>query len=387
MNNANIGLFLLTILHAMVMAVSFSSIFNYLKKWNISYKIRIFILLFYAIMPLFGNYATTIYHDILYSSFVLLYILELTDIVLQSNHTYKKYLKLGILSLLLCLTSKNGIYIVLPTNIYVVFKYLLRKEEVKKILKISLCIIPIVLFFISESLFSLKYVKTSYLEAMSIPIQSISRYSKYYYDDITSTEKEDVNGVINYDLARFLYNPTIVDGVRNYTGNYDATNEQILNFFKTWIKLFFRHPDAYIEAIINTNYQMYYPFTNSTFIFFEVKEESNYKTYIEFNSPEKLQNIKNNLRDFNYRLEKIPLLMYINDPGIYIWLLFFIIMLIFKKKKKIWLPLIPLMMTFICCFNAPTINYNTRYLFPIIFSILPLFCFYSYLLKQDKPHY
>ena len=65
MNNANIGLFLLTILHAMVMAVSFSSIFNYLKKWNISYKIRIFILLFYAIMPLFGNYATTIYHDIL----------------------------------------------------------------------------------------------------------------------------------------------------------------------------------------------------------------------------------------------------------------------------------------------------------------------------------
>ena len=46
------------------------------------------------------------------------------------------------------------------------------------------------------------------------------------------------------------------------------------------------------------------------------------------------------------------------------------------KLLVVILPLLPLIATFVCCINAPTILYNTRYVFPIIFSIFPLLLFY-----------
>ena len=379
-NNVNFGLFLLTLFHASIMIISFSVVFKYLKKWNVSYRIRWFILLFYSLMPLFGNYATTIYHDIIYSSLILLYVLLLTDVVSDNFLVIKKYIMIGILSLLLCLTRKNGVFIVLPTNFYIIYKYLSKKNCREKLVKIFCCVIPIILFCFSNYLFSLKYIKTSYLEAMSIPIQSIARYSKYYNNDITEEEKEAINGVIDYDYAGIVYNPTIVDKTRNNYGNYNATGDEIIDFFKVWVKLFFRHPDSYIEAVVNTNYPLYYPFVNVTYTFFEVKSWD-YDTYLDFDGPNALSEIRYKLRDINNKFETIPLLQYINDPGVYVWLLFFLIMLLFKKKKDLWLPLIPMIMTFACCLNAPTIDYNTRYVFPIIFSIFPLLAFCSQKIK------
>lgn len=89
------------------------------------------------------------------------------------------------------------------------------------------------------------------------------------------------------------------------------------------------------------------------------------------------------MKQFNYSLEKIPLIQYINDPGIYVWLMFFLLMLLIKNKEKVWIPLMPLLLTFICCLNAPTINYNTRYVFPIVFAIIPLIAFYSSIIKTN----
>lgn len=369
----NIGLFLLTLFHTVMMCISFSLVFYYLKKWNVNYKLRLFLLIFYAIMPLFPNYATTIYHDTVYSSLILIYVLLLTDLVLNKNLNIKKYIIISIISFCLCLSRKNGIYIVLPTTLVICFKYLYKN---KRILKIIILVIPIVLFFISEALFSLKYYKTSYLEAMAIPIQSISRYSKYYHDDITEEEKQKINGVLNYDFSQYMYEPNIVDKNRNNSGNYEASPKQIYEFFITWGKLFFRHPVIYIEAVINTNYPLYYPFINATYTFFEVKEDKNYSTYVNFSKPNFLEEKKDKLKQFNDTLEKIPLIQYINDPGIYSWFLFFMIMMLIKNKKRYLLPLLPLIATFVCCINAPTILYNTRYVFPIIFSIFPLLLFY-----------
>jgi len=383
-NNINLGLFLLTLIHATIMAVSFSIVFRYLKKWEISYKFRWLILLFYSLMPLFGNYATTIYHDTIYSSFILIYVLLLTDIVKDNNLTNKKYIIISILSLLLCLTRKNGIFIVLPTNLYLLIKYLFNKNWKKQMIKIICCIIPILLSLLSNYLFSLKYVKTSYLESMAIPLQQIARYSRDYHDDITDEEKYKIDRIVNYNYAGILYNPTIVDDVRNNYGNYFPTNQEVEDFLITWIKLFPRHPDAYVQAAINTVFPLYYPFTNATFTFFEVKEESNYNTYLNFSSPEELRKVKDKLKQLHYSFEEVPLLQYINDPGIYVWCMFLIIMIQFKEKKKRWLPLVPLIMTFICCLNAPTINYNSRYVFPIIFSVFPLLAFYSSIIKKDK---
>ena len=381
--NVNIMLFLLTLTHAFIMAYSFAYIFKYLKKWKTPYRTRWLLLIFYSVMPLFPNYATTIYHDTIYASLVLIFSLMLTDLYSDNNKPTKFYLKISLISLLICLTRKNGIYIVFPTNICLLIKFIIKNKIDRKIIKSFFCIIPIVFFFISEAFFDLYYVKTSYLEAMAIPIQTISRYSRYHQNDISKEELDDINGIIDFKKAGEEYEPKIVDKVRNNYANYYATNKEIKDFFKTWGILFLRHPDTYIQATVNNNYPLYYPFTNATFTFFKVKEEENYDTYIEFKRPNNLNKHVNNLKNFNQAMNNVPIIMYIDDPGIYTWIMFYIIMLLFKFKRKVCLPLLPCIITFICCFNAPTINWNTRYLFPIIFSILPLLAFYHFILKKE----
>ena len=371
----SLGLFILTMIHAATMLIAFSLTFVYLKKWKVHYIYRWTILLFYCFNPIFSNYATTIYHDIPYSAFILIYILLLADICVEKgNITKNKMISLSIISLLILWSRKNGLYIVVPTDIIILFKYIIKNKNKK--FNISAIAIPVIAFIISENIFGIYYFHTSILEIITIPIQTLARYSRDYNEDISIEEKMDVNGFINYDLAGKLYNPVLVDPARNNAGNYFSTNEEKIKFFKVWTKLFFRHPTVYIQAIINNTYDLYYPFKNSTYIFTKVKEEENYSTIMNFDEPGALKPYKEMIRKCIDNFENIPIICYLDDPGIYTW--FFIVLLveIIKKEKEYLLPMVPLIMTILCCIAGPTIYWNTRYAFPIIFAIIPLFALY-----------
>lgn len=372
--NVNIGLYLLSLIHGLSMLISFSLVFVYFKKWNVHYKFRIFALLFFALNPIFCNYAVTIYHDVLYSSFFLIYILLLTDIVMFKGLSKKKLIILSIMALGICLTRKNGIYIVLPTELVILWKYKFIRPK-------TLLLLPIILFYLSEYIFSFYFYKTSILEAITIPIQSVARYSRDYHDDISYEEIMSINRVLNYEAAGVLYNPTLVDDVRNNTGNYDLVNEDLKAFFTTWIKLFFRHPDAYIESFINTTYQLYYPFEKTTYIFLYLMSNKDLHCIV-FDEVDSLKPAQDFLRMIIENYEKVPILKYIDDPGFYTWLFLLLIVIVLKNKKEV-LPMLPLIMTFLCCLAGPAIDYHGRYAFPIIFSIFPLFAFYSKLYLKE----
>lgn len=381
-NNINFGLFSLTLFHTLFMLFSFSYVFTYLKKWNINLKFRLFLLLFFCLNPLFCHYSTTLYHDIIYSSLLLLYTLILTDITIK-NSLNKKEVAICVLALLICLTRKNGIFLIIPIHICIFYHFC---KEKKNYLKKSLLLLPIFIYFLSNYILSLSYPRTSVLEALSVPLQTISRYSKEYHSSISEKELQAINRVIDYETIQELYNPTIVDTVRNEAGNYNCNTKDILYFFKTWTKLFFRHPDSYIQAFINNTYQLYYPFEKTTYFFFKVKEEEDYKTILDFQRPMKLNPYVDNLQKIDTMFQKIPFLTCIDDPGIYVWLLFYLIVKCRKNNmiKKDYLPLYPVIFTFLICLVGPTIDFNTRYAFPIIFSIFPLWAFYSSYLIQKK---
>lgn len=376
-HNVNMGLFLLTIFHMLFMLISFSITFYYLKKWSINYKYRWFLLLFFSLNPLFANYSTTLYHDIISSSLLLIYTLILTDFILETVNT-KKLLIFSVISLLICLSKKNGIYIITPINIYIIFKYIKNTTNFK-MFKIFLLLVPTIIFLVIHYISSHWYYSKGVLEAISIPIQNIARYSRDYHDDISNKDLENINGLLDYNLAGKLYNPTLVDTARNEAGNYFYTTDQVINFLKSWIHLFFKHPTCYIQSFINNTYQLYYPFEKTTYLFFEVKEESNYRTIIDFENPKKFINIKNTLKQKTNEFQNIPIIGCIDDPGIYIWLLIY---LFTKIKKKNKLPVIPSIFIFLMCLTGPTIDYNSRYTFPIIFSVFPLLAFYQYISKK-----
>lgn len=372
----NVGIYLLTLFHAFIMICSFSLAFIYLKKWNISYKYRIFVLLFYAITPLFSNYSTTIYHDVLYSSFILIYILNLTDVVIYKTVTYKKIIILSILSYVICITRKNGIFIIIPTDIILIFRYIGINK--KNIIKNLIVFLVVLIYFIGNYIISFFYERTSILEALAIPIQTIARYSKYYNEDINDEDKKNIEYIIDYQNAGVVYNPTIVDDVKYGYCERNFLLKEFRMFLKSWIKLFFKHPNVYIEAFINNTYQLYYPFEKTTFFFFNTVDE-----YYCKNNDSKLIKYKEKLHLIQDKLDNTKLIGRINDPGIYVWLTIILFSIIRKNKLPV-IPFIPIIMTILCCLAGPTIDYNTRYAFPIIFSIFPLMAFYSYMINLNK---
>ena len=117
-------------------------------------------------------------------------------------------------------------------SIFILLKYIIKNKNKK--FNISAIAIPVIAFIISENIFGIYYFHTSILEIVTIPIQTLARYSRDYNEDISIEEKMDVNGFINYDLAGELYNPVLVDPARNNAGNYFSTNEEKIKFFKVW---------------------------------------------------------------------------------------------------------------------------------------------------------
>lgn len=374
-HNLDFSVFILTIIQLGIFLYTMYETFKYLKKWNINYKYRLFLLLFYSLNPLFLNYSMTLYSDVTLACFFTLYILILTDFVKCKKCNI---LKLVIFTILIICTKNSGIYIILPTSIYLSYCYFKNNKKVA-----FLIILPVVLTFITNKVLGNYYCQDTSASYLSIPIQNISNYSNKYHSDISKEQKRKINKIFDYDKAGKYYNPKIVDNSRDNAFNYkNESSADLNNFIKVWIELFFKHPDAYIDSFINNTYQLYYPFENTTFLFSYYKDTlilDNIKVdnyFIEKNTKN-----RNKIYKFNKNISKTKIIRYIDDPGIYVWL--FLLLIIVLRKKNSVLPLIPLCMNILGILTGPAIDYNGRYAFPIIYSILILYAFYSYLERGD----
>lgn len=379
-NNINIGIFLFTLFQMSLNIFAFYTCFKYMKKWKTNYYYRLFILLFFAFNPLFQSYVMILYHDMIYTPCLLLYILLLTDVV-KNDMTKKTFIKIAILTLIITLTRKNGFYVVVPCNLFLLFKY----TNIKKGF-ITCSVLLLISSFFTKIIDHILvnnygYYESHTIEMLSLPVQNIARTAKYH-PDIDDNIKRKIEYLIYYDCAGEKYSPITVDPVKSECRNdglfYRDKSIGIINFTKGWLSLLFKYPTTYIGSIINNTYGLFYPFANVTYLFQEqsdpilVKDENN-------NTIIKLQDSKHRIPidKYNYYFDKIPILKYIDEPGIYIWLLL-ILIFILKKKHNI-LATVPLILTLISCILAPTVYHNTRYSFPIIFSILILYAFYSHL--------
>ncbi len=385
LNNVNFSIILFVLFQISLNLFSFYMCFKYMKKWNINYYYRLFILLFFALNPLFQNYIMILYHDMIYTPCVLLYILLLTDII-KNDISKKVFIKISILSIMITLTRKNGFYVILPCNLYLLIKYTNIKKQFilcSIILIISSCFTKVLDYVLIHKY---NFYKSHIVEIFSVPIQNIARTS-YYHPNIDGKIKSKVGYLIFYDCAGKNYSPITTDDVKNTCRNdayYSNEKDGLKNFLEGWLDLLFMYPNIYLDSVINNTYGLYYPFTNATYLFSSQEEiimnNEDIKPKFYFVEAKEYEPVAR----YNNFFNKIPLIKYIDEPGIYSWLLI-ILIFILKRKQKI-LPIMPLILTFISCMLAPTIIYHTRYAFPIMFSVLVLYAFYSHLdnLKKGK---
>lgn len=318
--------------------------------------------IFFAFTPLFGLYSQWLQKDMLYSEFVLLYVILMVTILREKTFDIKKTCLLFVTGMLVCLLRNNGIYIIVPSCVSLAV--CLRKEHRVRMIAVSLATIILYLLITAGLYPSLGIKSGSVREALSIPMQQTARYIRDHGDELTEEERNALEGFCwEYETLPEIYDPTCADPVK------DRVNVEIyepLNYFKHWFKMGLKHPGTYFDAFMNMNYGYLAP------------NEQNVEPDLSMVYDQQLTDMGFSRMQGDIPIQVFsgivfinvvfPFLRYLTMPGLYTWIMVVCFALLIKyKRKEAVILLIPGIMTILVCLASPLCN-GLRYELPVVFA-------------------
>ena len=377
LGNNNIGMFLYTIIQTIIMISIFSYAVYYLKKEGVP-KILLYITLgIFALTPVFPFYALANVKDSLFSVFILLYIIQLYDLI-KNETSLRGYVYLFLSAMLVILFRNNGIYTVILSLPFILI--VVKNKRVELIITLTMIILTTI-FYTRILLPSLGISNTSIREMLSIPFQQTARLVKYHEDIIESHDKELIDKVLIYDTLADRYETRISDPVKNRY-NKEATKEDLKAYFQVWFKYLLKKPGVYIDATIANVYGYFYPDTSWWYIYYNYNDRV-ISTEMEY-SYNALENVRYILQGFGVFFPRIPLIGMFVNIGFIVWSYVVMLGILIVNKTKKYIPLLlPAFSLILVCIASP-VNTYFRYAQPFIFS-LPVVAFLLYnVLKKEK---
>jgi hypothetical protein len=377
--NDNLGLFLYSVIQISILACTLSYSIKYMvKNMNIANKVAMIFLIIYSIVPVFPFYAMSAVKDVIFSSFIVLYVILLHRIVTSNGKGFKihNYLGMLLLMILIILFRNNGIYVIMLSMpvLFIVLR--------KKCLPYTILFITVLGFNICYNDVILPYFKItpgSVREMLSIPFQQTARYSKYHGEELSEKDIAIIDKVLVYDTLADRYDPELADPVKNKFNKY-ATDEDLKKYFSVWFDGLVKHPNTYIDATIENVYGYFYPEKLDWYIYAKfdnriVKDGFDY----HYNSLEGLRDV---LSGFGTAYAKIPIIGLIANIGFNTWLVLILFMYcLYRKEYKKLVIYLPALISIIVCVASPANTYF-RYAFPYILAMPIMIA--SILEKKDK---
>ena len=363
----NFGFFLFILFQVITITSIFTYLIYYLKKIKTPLWLILCSLLYISISPIIIKYSLTAVKDTLSASFTLLYVIFVHQIV----NNYENFLKnkkkvflLIITILLVMMFRNNGIFTIITPYPFLI---IICKKNRKKL--ISILSLTLIAFNSYNNILlpNLEISNGSVKEILSVPFQQLARTAKYRKEDFTKDEINKINKVLDFEDISNMYNPNLSDDVKN-TYKYTATNKDLYNLYKIWLKYFKKYSNIYIDSFFNSTYLYFYPENTSEpkIIFANYlsnQEDIPFKPYKKF---------KNQRNTANYILTLIcnnPLTIYFNIVGIIDELLIISVICMIKNRKyKNIIPLLPLLSVLLVCLVSP-VNGCDRYILPLFFSL------------------
>ena len=354
-----------------------STVFRYIEKRQIY---TLFVVLYCFCHPLIHNYMFLVTKDIIYTAFFIYLIVDLFKL-LSGLRSIKLYINTLAASTGMLLFRNDSKYIIVIVFILI---GIINKPVRKYVLSFcgSIFLISILIFNVLFP--SLYFTPGSTREMLSVPFQQTARYVLYHEDEVTDEERDSIDAVLDYSSLGEKYNPNRSDEVKNTFKEY-ADRSDLLNYFKTWLKMFFKHPGTYIQATINNYYQYFYP-NNIGFMRFSYSwsEECMGRTNNSiallgqsFSYPEATASIRDFCDKFGDAIKFFPGISILMTPALYTWVLIILLFYGIRRRNSIAISLIvlPLAVLFICILGPCNGNYG-RYSYPIVAAlpfIVPLF--------------
>ena len=157
------------------------------------------------------------------------------------------------LAIWLVLTKKTGVYIVIPTLLFLGL-YCARGKWQPAIISMALgagC------FAVWQgiALPMLGVAPGPGKELFSLPFQQTARYVVLHPDDVTPEERAAIDAVLFFDDLDEQYRFDTADPVKD---NYKSLEgEALVPYFKAWLAMGLRHPGTYATATLGTNLNLF----------------------------------------------------------------------------------------------------------------------------------
>lgn len=377
--NYEFGLLLYSFFQMSVMSCIFAytieKLIYKIKNKKVLYIILSILIIFYGIIPFNSVFAISVTKDVLFSGFLLLFIVSFDSII------SKKYRKIDcvlfIISSVLIMLLKNSVvntYLIIFLISAIILKAIIKKQVFK------LQIISFVIYYlIYVSIILIFKPEENYrMEKYSVPMYNLmytaSKHSSVYddktlygyfprkcfYDDLNEYTRQGHNADWSKESAVYCFNNSFDD-------------KKILSI---WGKNFFKFPVDYVDSWGNLTLGSYYLLdTSHTYIYLTKRYMATGFFRVEFmkdvNNKSQFYTLKKIIKKFsngNIQYEELCFLRFIFQPAAYI--LLFILLFLYKlknsKKEKI-LVYLPLLCLLVAILIGPCII--TRYIYPFMVTI------------------
>ena len=377
LGDANLGIFFFTLLQMLFLDFCLSYMNLFLYKINIKKSIRLFLIIFESIMPIYSVLSVSITKDIQFTSFMVL----LSTCILENIYLKEEAKKIS--HRLLFVFSVIGFVLFRSQSIYILIVFIiinlifLRKNNFIKNITKYIFIALIISIGINACLKkATNAIPVKFTEYFNLPIQGMARVFN------TKESKLDLETIEEYyTLSRNpkLYTPFLADTAK-YVINLDFDLFKKL-YFKTLKKFPWTHFEAYVVNNLGYVYindiseaQIYGKPSQKDFRsdkgYFTTDQQKG--TYVTADS--KLKPLEYGYEYLftknNYR--NIPIFHFLFQLALYFYLFFFSFMICIMKNNKKLLPIYILVLLYIgTMLLGPCVL--VRYAFPYIAITIPLF--------------
>lgn len=377
----NLGLFIYSLLQTLVLASALSYTILYMRRLRMPFGYRAGALAVYALVPMFPLYAMSAVKDVLFTSFVIFYVILLFDAV-KNREQKIGYGRLALLFgviLLMALLRNNGTYLVwlsLPFLIVVCKGNRLRLGSVLLVFTV------LVQLYSGVLLPALGVTGGSVREALSIPFQQTARYVKEHGDELTAEEIRAIDRVLGYDDLAERYKPHISDPVKNAFNKY-ATKADLKAYFGVWFRGLLRHPVTYLEATVNNVYGYFYPGKLNWYIYYKFDDRIAKNNLTDYHYIAPLQPLREGLSAYGESFPYLPAVGLLANIGFHVWALLYAALYTLKFNKKYIVAFLPLLAALLVCVASP-VNAYFRYAMPYVFAAPLMIACFLYLRKEEK---
>lgn len=244
MGNEQLGLFLLSLFHVLLLSFSFGVVLVYLPTHvGVPIKLSIGLTLFVALIPAYGRLSMSVVKDLTFMPFYLLWLVMYVEYVRRTIRKIKisgKFCCTFIaLSVLCMVTRKIAFYILL-------FSFLLLLVFIKRKIVTAIFVAAIIAaqILVPKIVFPILHVKSAGTqEVIAIPLQQSAGILIEHKNEISVNDKRNMMSVFSCSINQMRRNISLnsADWIKDNCYNHESSKKDLIIFLKTWVEQSSRH--------------------------------------------------------------------------------------------------------------------------------------------------